>query len=47
MIGMSPMDWGFTENLTMDNSVKRAWRVPRSLHVKDLFFKFCKRVDAL
>ena len=40
-------DWGFTESLTMDNSVKRVWRVPRSLHAKDLFFEFYKRVNAL
>jgi hypothetical protein len=40
-------DWGFTESLTMDNSVKRVWRVPRSLHAKDLFFEFYQRVNAL
>lgn len=35
-----------TESMTLDNSGHRAWRVPRSLHLKDLL-DFEKELGAL
>ena len=37
----------YIESLNVDHSGKCVWRLPCSLHVKDLFCRFQKRVGAL